>query len=356
MVERPKESKGITDDEKRDRRMKQGLYFCPPVFALVCIARLICWRGLYKAGYERGKQAPLDLPKGIVITPEDLVLQLKGQAAKEEPSSGPKGETKELTGEWSGFREFEVVISHEEKRAAYVFDANNAQDTYVVLEVRGCTSGPPLMPTRLADGGLQWDSPADRFMHLSTYLAIAMKRLTGEDWSPRIFPHVSGNYLVRYQAVVREEHWRELWDHLLKPFAEQRSEYRRVHHTHRAPDLFFGVKAKACQPEGTPEESAGLGLAPEREATPVASDGKRSERDDTTTASDERRSDTHDATSSDGIPLPGAAEWLEFWQHTEIPQQRTFIEFASHLQTSLPRRSNSQPDLSRLRTDNSDSL
>ena len=58
---------------------------------------------------------------------------------------------------------------------------------------------------------------------------------------------MSGNYLVRYQAVVREEHWRLLWDFLMKPFNEQRSEYRRIHETHRAPDLFFGTKARIRQ-------------------------------------------------------------------------------------------------------------
>jgi hypothetical protein len=180
----------------------------------------------------------------------------------------------------------------------------------------------------MGDASLRWVPPDDRYMQLSTYLALAMKRLTGKDWSQRILPHMSGNYLVRYQAAVREEHWRELWDVLMKPFNEQRSEYRRQHATHRAPDMFFGAKARICQPEKAPDATPD---ACEQDASTAASEGKQEDE------------------ASDGIPLPGAAEWLEFWQQTEIPSQRTFIEFASHLsETGMPRRSASQPDLSRL--------
>jgi hypothetical protein len=111
----------------------------------------------------------------------------------------------------------------------------------------------------------------------------------------------------------------------MKPFNEQRSEYRRKLDTHRAPDMFFGAKARTCQPEKVPDAVPGG----EQDASTAASDGKQ------------------DDETSDGIPLPGAAEWLEFWQDTEIPTQRTFIEFASHLgQTGMPR-SSSAPDLTR---------
>jgi hypothetical protein len=315
-----------TDDERRKRHMRNGAIGAPPaVFALVCVARLVCWRGIYKMGVKHGKEAPLDLPKGIVLSPQDLALQLQGSP----PAKGAgaqKVEGKELTGEWSGFTECEVCIADEQKGSVYVFDANSAGETYVVVEVRGCTSGPPLLPTRMGDASLRWVAPDDRYMHLSTYLALAMKRLTGKDWSQRILPHMSGNYLVRYQAAVREEHWRELWDVLMKPFNEQRSEYRRKNDTHRAPDMFFGVKARTCQPEKTPDA--------EPDVSTVASDGKESDE------------------ASDGIPLPRAAEWLEYWQQTAIPTQRTFIEFASHIsETGMPRRSPSAPDLSRLADD-----
>jgi hypothetical protein len=326
-------------DDMRKQRMRQGAIICPPLaFVLCCIARLLCWRGFYKLGVKHGKEAPLDLPKGIVLSPDELCVQFAGQAAKgahSSPSSA-KADGKELAGEWAGFRECEVVISEEQKGSVYVFDANSTQETYVVVEVRGCTSGPPLLPTRLPSGGLQWDAPDDRFMHLATYLAIAMRRLTGEDWSQKILPHMSGNYLVRYQAVVREEHWRLLWDFLMKPFNEQRSEYRRIHETHRAPDLFFGTKAKTCAPERKPDAGQRGG---EQDASTTASDGGKREDDGSGS----------EAASGGGLPLSGPAEWLEFWATAEIPQQRTFVEFASHLsQTGLPPRSKSEPDLTRL--------
>jgi hypothetical protein len=71
-----------------------------------------------------------------------------------------------------------------------------------------------------------------------------MGQLQGEDWSDRIFTKLNGQILVRYQAAVREDHWRKLWEALLKPFAAQRTAYRGVYRTRRAPDLFFGVNAR----------------------------------------------------------------------------------------------------------------
>ena len=47
-----------------------------------------------------------------------------------------------------------------------------------------------------------------------------------------------------------------------------------------------------------------------------------------------------------GVLLPQAADWLDFWQNSAIPQQRTFIDFAEavHEQQSL-RRVHSSPNI-----------
>ena len=46
--------------------------------------------------------------------------------------------------------------------------------------------------------------------------------------------------------MIALEDWRRVWDVLLKPFATQRMEYRRLWRTSNAPDLFFGVEPRFC--------------------------------------------------------------------------------------------------------------
>lgn len=141
-----------------------------------------------------------------------------------------------------------------------------------------------------------------------------MERLRQQDWSSRILMRLDGKALAPYQAAVLEEHWRELWESLLKPFAAQRTAYRGAYKTKRAPDLFFGVLARFPTRAEAGEDATTT--APSSESGP----------------------------GNGGIPLPAAAEWLEFWSRQNLPQQRTFIDFAAAgAEFQRQRRSESAP-------------
>jgi hypothetical protein len=226
----------------------------------------------------------------------------------------------------TGHREREVVLFNDQKSSVYVFDGRSTEETYVIMEVRGCEKGPLLLPPATSDNGGRWSPPEDRYLHLSAYLIKCMSNLQQGDWSDRISMQLNGDILVRYQAAVREDAWRTLWESLLKPFGAQRTAYRGVYRTQKAPDLFFGVNAKFSR---------------RRERTPDITTDNSSEIDNAKAGTSNSSEPTNE-----GIPLPAAATWLEYWSHNDIPTRRTFIEFASDLgHAALPPRSNSSPDL-----------
>jgi hypothetical protein len=244
------------------------------------------------------------------------------------------------------------VVSH--KAVVYVSGASDDEQTYVICEVRGCTAGPPLLPGKNEDGTYRWTSPGDPYMHFAMYLAMAMTRLTGKDWSTRVLPYLNGSYLVRYQAALKEEDWREVWDTLLKPFTQQRTIYRRFRKSARAPDIFFGVKAKLCDPsdleDGDPSNYApsATGTATSGPEVQVTPEGTALTSEDEVTPDitpDVTTDDGSESTKSVGIGLPRAAVWLDYWQNAEIPQYNTFVDFAAELdETGFFPRSNSMPD------------
>jgi hypothetical protein len=294
-----------------------------PLVAIIVLAIIVLacnyaalLRGLYASKTR-------NLPKGIVLSSEDLTAHadiLRSQRALP-PAKLGKMVQPTLTNEAPSHRGVEVVLAEEAKRSVYVFDANLTK-TYVVVELQNCPKGPPLLPPGPSDEG-RWSPPEDQYMHLGMYLIHFMRHLRQQDWSDRILSHIDGKGLVRYQAAVPEQDWRELWDALLKPFQAQRTAYRGSYRTKKAPELFFGVIARFSPIESTPPPS-------------------------TPSTEDQPSLESSTSPPSSGIQMPeDAAEWLEFWGHQDLPQQRTFIEFASNLdQAAFGRRSASAPDLS----------
>jgi hypothetical protein len=201
-------------------------------------------------------------------------------------------------------------------------------------------------------------------MHFSIYLAMTMERLTGENWSRRILPHIRNTYLVRYQAAVSQEDWRKVWDTLLKPFGEQQATYKKHHKTKIAPEILFGVEARPCEDTeqrdharsdssnrtGTPESTSPRVEDPRR--SDVHSNSNTVSNSTTTASARADSSEVGHTDSSDGIPLPRAAAWLEFWESAEIPEHNTFVDFAGHVDESgFFRRVSSAPDLQDLEND-----
>jgi hypothetical protein len=178
---------------------------------------------------------------------------------------------------------------------------------------------------------------------------------------------------VRYQAVVKQEDWRRVWDTLLKPFNEQQVVYKKHYRTRAAPEILFGVEAKLCEPSQVP---AGLGfeapsygdqmpcdasardgfqamgasdsshLDESRETSSPKDKPGSSEISDSTTIDDSNKSEEQRPESDEGILLPGASKWLEFWQNTDIPEHNTFVDFAERIgESGFLRRVQSAPAL-----------
>jgi hypothetical protein len=224
----------------------------------------------------------------------------------------------------------------------YVFDGNDYEGTLLVVQVRHCVCGPPLLPYYEPSGALKWEVAADQYVHFATYLAMAMERLTGEEWAHRVLPHLNNTSLVRYQAVIKQEDFARMWATLLKPFGEQRVCYRRVHKSSKAPDIYFGVEAKPCDPvedDSTADKESVANTSSAGGNTALTS-GSAPTSERTTSESGQIKE------SNDGIALPKASTWLDFWQSADIPQYNTFVDFAETVNESgFLRRTHSSPDL-----------
>jgi hypothetical protein len=324
------------------------------ILFLIMLATFSCILGYVFFRWGK-KQALFNVPMGGVLVAGELIEQLQensghGSALQQHGGSNAPGNVAigRSADSLESVRQHEVAVSGEQKGCVYVFDENDGPEstgdsTYIVIQVRYCRFGPPLLPTYEADGSLRWDVP-DPSLRFDAYLAIAMERLTGKSWADRISPHLRGVYLAKYQAVVKQKDWRELWDVLLKPFGEQRMQYRTVHGNAKGPDIFFGVEAKPL-------------VAQEEELANTEPSQRASTSIDATTSSLDMNSNNTPRTASspspeinsgDGLQLPNAAYWLDFWQNTGIPQQRTFVDFAHHVNASEFRRTKSLPDLADL--------
>lgn len=309
---------------------------CPAMLLSIFVGCALLKRKIYTTGVEHGKQAQADLPKGIVLSPEELAAQLRLQAVGSRNLLDLAAVKKDPGSERLICNCREVVAP---KAKVYVYGPSDDEQSYVICEVRGCTAGPPLLPDKNEDGTYRWTAPGDPYIHFAMYLAMAMTRLTGRDWSMRVLPYLNGSYVVRYQAVLREEDWREVWDTLLKPFTQQRTVYRRFRKSARAPDIFFGVKAKLCEP-GDLEDVDPANYAPSLTNTGTEEGGEG-----VTTPDMSSSADGSEQTSSVGVGLPRAAVWLDYWQNAEIPQYNTFVDFATEVDEKGFPRSNSMPDV-----------
>jgi hypothetical protein len=318
----------------------------PSFFLGALVAGIGC--SLLKSAWSSRPQAQRELPKGIVLSPEEIVasLQLQLQAAESRKTCGPSAVKEDQDSVERIVCNCREVVS--QKIAVYVSgpNDNDGEQTYVICEVRGCTAGPPLLPGKNYDGTYRWTAPADRHIHFAMYLALAMTRLSGEDWSARILPYLNGNSLVRYQAALRLQDWREVWDTLLKPFGRQRAVYLRLRKSARAPDIFFGVQAKLREPVDLEDgDDANCNASTTKtQATPA---GTTSSSEDEVAFPDFATDDGFESSGSDSLRGIGVGSTIfsDYWQNAEIPQSNTFINFPPQADErgSFPR-SNSMPD------------
>jgi len=129
-------------------------------------------------------------------------------------------------------------------------DDQNESST-VILEVRSCNRGTPMLPVAHVDGGVGWTMDDERTARFSLrgYL-LTMLKFFRSDLDIEVSGMLDGMLLLPYQAVVRSCDVQIVYHALCKPFMEQRSAYRRVLGGRNAPDIFFGVSPKYSTSHG----------------------------------------------------------------------------------------------------------
>jgi hypothetical protein len=120
---------------------------------------------------------------------------------------------------------------------------------YIVIGIRRCTRGPPLLPRQdcnvdditIASDWMQAEADGVRFA-LPEYLSTFLDRIGVKDVA--IYDRLHGRQLVRYQAVVQCQAWERVWALLERPFRTQRAAYRSLHGGANAPDLTINMEPK----------------------------------------------------------------------------------------------------------------
>lgn len=113
----------------------------------------------------------------------------------------------------------------------------------IVLTLKKCTAGPPLLPSKIA--GRKWQLAEGFCWRLAVYLTQLVDRL-GIDME--VLDSFDGKPLAPYQAVVRREDWQNIRDRVAHVLVNQRRAYRR---------LFGGSGAPAIVEASEPRFSNG---------------------------------------------------------------------------------------------------
>jgi len=113
--------------------------------------------------------------------------------------------------------------------------------TYVVLGLRKCLRGNPMLPNVGVGGTVSaigsWEQR--EWMPLAAYLQEFLARL-GVD--VRVYDVLDDLCLVPYQAVLRRDLWQLAWQAFKAPWQEQRAAYRRLLGGKYAPELKVDVR------------------------------------------------------------------------------------------------------------------
>merc|ERR1711957_427973 len=121
-----------------------------------------------------------------------------------------------------------------------------ADGSYVVISLKKCMRGRPLLtlsaqPQR---GPADWER--DRCLPLASYLSDFLSTLGAPEVA--VFDSLDGWRLAPYQAAMRRNDWAMSWKLLEEPFKEMRSAYRHLYGGTAAPDLSLNTKPKFVEP------------------------------------------------------------------------------------------------------------
>lgn len=115
--------------------------------------------------------------------------------------------------------------------AIYTRNFSNGPLGYVVVALRKCNSGPPLMPIA---GSAAWEEvPRDGFS-LPVYLSALLERLGLE---VPVYDCLFGKWLAPYQAALTRGAWEFIQPNIEVSLALQRPAYRRMHGGTGAPHI-----------------------------------------------------------------------------------------------------------------------
>lgn len=121
---------------------------------------------------------------------------------------------------------------------------------YVILNLRKCTKGLPLLPRTAsfseappADPSAEWEPMKMADWALAKYLKAFLERI-GADGGQEVFDSLDGRPLVPYQAAVRRGAWAGVWKTLSAAFRTQRAAYRRLLGGRCAPEIIEGAEAR----------------------------------------------------------------------------------------------------------------
>lgn len=136
------------------------------------------------------------------------------------------------------------------KSEAFKLTLAEAKD-YVVVTVRRCQKGPPLLPTvRFSEVELIGRRPettescwkTTERIDMPGYLRQFLRCLDLQD--VRVHDSLDGRRLMHYQAVVGSKDWDRVWAALEEPFKAQRAAYRHVYQTKAAPVLELNTEPR----------------------------------------------------------------------------------------------------------------
>mmetsp|Transcript_59435 Transcript_59435/g.137329 ORF Transcript_59435/g.137329 Transcript_59435/m.137329 type:complete len:441 (+) Transcript_59435:36-1358(+) len=131
------------------------------------------------------------------------------------------------------------VAAFRGSRLCAVLEAEEGLREYMVLALRKCERGPPLMPVSFEED--TW-APCDReFFSVSQYLQMFAEK-AGVDLL--VYDSMDGQHVVPYQAVVSRAGWHQAEAQFMDYFRLQRAAYRRIFGGSAAPVIKADVEAR----------------------------------------------------------------------------------------------------------------
>jgi len=139
-----------------------------------------------------------------------------------------------------GFSDFvdEWVQAFRASRLFALLESGTGFGEYLVISIRKCERGPPLLPANLQE---------DQWMHTEAGVSLPeyLQRFGELAGLPlEVYDRIDGQHLVPYQAAVSQLLWNQLGEAFLELFRRQRTAYRRINGGSSAPTLKVGVEGR----------------------------------------------------------------------------------------------------------------